>query len=92
MRGESEKGRGSDRETDPNKTICREDLDDETRCLIKGGMSNFFFNHVRFLDVFSPHAAVSSGVHSLTSDIQLTLPELSFRSTFRPFQQHTSCL
>lgn len=42
MRRESKKGWRSDRETDPNKTICREGLDDKTRCLIKGGMSNFF--------------------------------------------------
>lgn len=43
MRGESKTGWGSDSETDPNKTLCREGLDDKTRCLIKGGMSNFFF-------------------------------------------------
>lgn len=52
MRGETEKGRGSDRETYPNKTICREGLDDKTRCLIKGGMSTVF-THVRFLDILS---------------------------------------
>lgn len=39
--------------TDPNKTICREGLDDKTRCLIKGGMSNLFLNLVRFLERFS---------------------------------------
>lgn len=44
MRGESK--------TDPNKTICREGLDDKTRCLIKGGMSNLFLNLVRFLERF----------------------------------------
>lgn len=43
MRGESKTGWGSDAETDPNETICREGLYDKTRCLIKGGMSNFFF-------------------------------------------------
>lgn len=37
-------------ETDPNKTICRESFYDKTRCMIKGGMSNY---HVKFLAAFS---------------------------------------
>lgn len=82
MRGESKKGWGSERETDPNKTICREGLDDKTRCLIKGGMSNFFSAMSVFWMFSLTSAAPSPGVHSLASDIQLTLPDLGFRSPF----------
>lgn len=85
-------GGGFDTETDPNKTICRVDSDDETRCLIKGAIANFFLNHVGFLAVFSSCAAASFGFHSQTSDKQPTLPDLSLRSTFDPFQPKTLCL
>lgn len=44
MRGEASQERsGSDRETDSNKSICREGSDDKTRCLIKGGMLKLCF-------------------------------------------------
>lgn len=97
MRGESKKGWGSDRETDPNKTICREGLDDKTRCLIKGGMSDFLvFRHSlpdSWLTAYTPQPPLSFNLLILSATLawayKLTLlSDLQYHPT--PLMGHSS--